>query len=157
MDPALQQLKDIHLPNAMTMWPIASGWIILFIIMLLCIALVSFIWFKRRQRKYTVKFALIRLKRLKDSLPNCFGNSKVAAEISTLMRRTALYYYRREAVAGLTGKAWINFLNSNSPTVLFTEKAGQLLTDAPYQQSYEIDLSPLFTATQAWLMAISKK
>jgi len=156
MNSELQQLKDIHLPHAISLWPTAPGWIILFAILLGFISYLIYSWYQRNQRKKTVKFALAKLKKLRELSAKNPDNINIAAEISTLIRRTTLYYFRREDIAGLSGRDWLYFLNRSGNTTQFTDETGLLLIDAPYRKNNTSDLTPLFALTQAWLVAISK-
>lgn len=157
MNAALQQLKDIHLPPAINTWPIAPGWIALFALLFATMCYALYLWHKAKKRKYTAKFALAKLEKLHQLMIENPENINIAAEISILLRRTALYYFQREAIAGLSGKHWLNFLNHSGNTTQFTEEAGRLLTDVPYRKESMTDLTPLFTLTRDWLMTISKK
>lgn len=157
MNPELQQLKDIHLPHAIRMWPIAPGWLILLAVSLFALGYAVYVWYKAKRKKYTVKFALAKLSKLEQLLLENPEKINVAAEVSTLLRRTALYYFPREDIAGLTGGDWLTFLNRSGETLAFSQEIGCLLTDAPYQKESTADLTPLFTLVRAWLITISKK
>lgn len=153
----LQQLKDIHLPSNIYMGPIAPGWMIVFILLLGLLSCLIYIWYRKNQRKKTVKFALLKLKMLKNLIAENPKNINIAAEISTLIRRTALLYFPRADIAGLSGNDWLNFLNCSGNTTQFTEETGRMLIDAPYRKNSSLDLMPLISLTQAWLVTISKK
>lgn len=157
MNPALQQLKDIHLPQAVHMWPMAPGWLVLYVLLIATVLYAIYFWYQSKRKKYTVKFALAKLDKLEQLLAKNPEKINIAAEISTLLRRTALYYFRREEIASLTGKQWLDFLNRSGETTHFTQETKRLLTDAPYQKEVSNDLTPLFTLARAWLMTISKK
>lgn len=156
----LQQLRDIHLPPPIhPWWPLAYGYIIL--LLLLCIAIIYlfYVWVKIKKQRYTARFALNKLKHLQQTWKENRENTHVAAEISTLLRRTALHYFDREEIAGLTGKEWLSFLNHSGNTTKFTEENGFLFTDAPYRKDRinDADLAKLFALVRDWLMTISKK
>lgn len=155
MEVELQQLKDIHLPQPIHMWPIAPGWILVYVIILLLFSCVLYFFYKSMRNRYTVKFALTKLNNLQHQIQEN-PNINAAAEISTLLRRTALYYFPREDIAGLSGKHWLEFLNRSGKTMNFTQDDGCLLTDAPYQKNHKTDLTPLFELTRDWLKVISK-
>ena len=157
MNPALQQLNDIHLPQAISMWPVAPGYIILYFILsgLMCYA-IYFIYRRKKQRR-SIQFALQQLKQLQALTQYNPNNINIAAEISTLMRRTALHYFKRDTIAGLSGQQWLQFLNHSSNTTQFTDQTGQLLIDAPYRKHNAADLTALFALVQMWLSVIAKK
>ena len=156
MNTTLEQLKDIHLPGAIPQWPTAPGWITLYILLLVLICYLLRVWYKRQYKKITVKFALSKLKKLKDLMVENPDQLNIAAEISTLIRRTALHYFHREEIAGLSGNDWLDFLNRSGNTTQFTGEVGRLLIDGPYRQNNTSDLTPLYTLTHAWLVTISK-
>lgn len=156
MNPSLQQLKDIHLPKAISMWPQAPGWLVLYLLTAGVIGYGILYWHKRKKQGFTSRYALQQLKHLQTLTQHNPDNINIAAEISTLMRRTALHYFRRDVIAGLSGQDWLNFLNSSGNTTQFTAETGQLLIDAPYRQYQNTDLAPLFTLTHQWLTIIAK-
>ncbi len=155
-NPALQQLKDIHLPGAVSMWPVAPGWIILYLLSLSLILYGVYAWQQKRKKRRAILYAQQQLHSLRELMQHNTENINIAAELSTLIRRTALYYFQRNAIAGLTGKSWLEFLNQSGNTTLFTDKAGQLLLEAPYRKQNNNDLEPLFDLTEQWLTTIAK-
>lgn len=156
MNTELQQLKDIHLPNPISMWPVTPGWIILLVLVLGFMSYLIYSIYRQYKKKSAIRFALSRLKYLKSSLSENSNNTHIAAELSTLIRRTALHYFQREKIAGLTGNDWLNFLNHTGNTTQFTEEIGYLLVNAPYRKNNTADLRPLIGLIQEWLLAISK-
>ena len=52
-----------------------------------------------------------------------------------LVRRTALAAFPRESVAPLAGLAWLAFLDRSYGGQGFSEGAGRLLANAPYQRA----------------------
>lgn len=155
MDIELQHLKDIHLPQPIHMLPTAPGWIIVYLIIFLLFSWTLYFLYKLMRNRHTVKFALTKLNKLQQQMQEN-PNINVAAEISTLLRRTALYYFPREDIAGLSGKQWLEFLNRSGKTMNFTQNDGCLLTDAPYQKNNITDSTTLFVLTREWLKVISK-
>jgi hypothetical protein len=156
MNPALQQLKDIHLPPYIGTWPPAIGWIILSTVCFFILIYGSYYWYKQRKQNYAIKFALKKLKQLEKLSLNNPHHINIAEEISTLLRRTALHYFSRSSIAGLTGKSWLKFLTNNLHHLL-NENLEYLLIVAPYQKSVQADLKPLLTFTEAWLMTLIKR
>jgi hypothetical protein len=156
MNPSLQQLRDIHLPRAIHMWPTAPGWVVLYIAAFALMMYGIYFWYQSNKRRHTIKYTLRQLKQLQTLSQHNPDNINIAAEISTLIRRTALYYFKRDAIAGLTGQEWLKFLNDSGKTTQFTDAAGQLLIDAPYRKQNDSNMAPLFVLTQNWLTAIAK-
>lgn len=157
MNKELAKLKDIHLPQPINMWALAPGWILLAIILMCLISVGVYFWYKAQQKKSTIKFALAYLTKLQSIMIDNPNNINIAAEISTLIRRTALHYFPREQIAGLTGDDWLHFLNDSSENAVFTADIANLLTEVPYQKNNIHDLTPLFDVTKNWLISINKK
>ena len=157
VNPDLQQMKDIHIPPAILMWPTAPGWIILYIILSTLLCYCIYCWYRRRKQLQTIHYAVQQLNLLRNLMNNNPENVNIVAEISTLIRRTALYYYKRDAIAGLCGQEWLKFLNDSGQTSQFTESIGQLLIDAPYRKNAHAEIQPLLDLTQDWLTVIARK
>jgi len=166
LDPA--RLVDIQLPQAIGLWPPASGWWVLLLLVIIVLAiLVYFISRKKPVKKATVKQlksqAMIELDNIKthyDAHPDTAENThKSVKELSVFLRRYILSLYHRNEVASLTDQQWLQLLDKTYNThsnkqieTLFTEKYGQLLTQIPYQpESQLIDqllLEECFDSTQ---------
>jgi hypothetical protein len=96
---SLDRLHDIVVPGPVPFWPPATGWLIVFGILLLA-ALALLVLGLVRYHRNAYRRAALKL------LPDAGS----AAEISVLLKRTALATYPREVVAGLTGAAWVEWL-----------------------------------------------
>ena len=70
-----------------------------------------------------------------------------------LIRRTCLARYPRADVAGLTGEAWLAFLDETGRTREFSTGAGRVLVSAPYQNRADTDVDALVGVTTKWLFA----
>lgn len=131
---AALELRDIHLPDAVSWWPLAWGWWMLFVLLLVLCCVGIFLWLKRRKQQAPIRQALQTLTQLEQELAT--KPQKLMAETSALLRRVAITRFEREDVAGLTGQAWLNFLNQTAPKPLFiSEQDKRLLTEQPYQTS----------------------
>ena len=97
-------LRDIHLPDGLPWWPLAPGW---WLLALLLILLCAGIWWYLRWRRQPLKQASLReLTRLRDAFSAGASRPQMLAEISALLRRVAISRYGRKYAAGLTGEAW---------------------------------------------------
>lgn len=153
INPALLQLKDIHLPHSM--WPNVQEWVIFSILFAVFFSLGLYYWHRRRHR--ALYYALRQLTMLRSLLLDNPNNINIAAELSILLRRAALHYFKRENIAGLTGTAWLRFLNDSGHTTHFTDDCGKLLIETPYQKHHHAALSPLMQLTEDWLKTVAKQ
>ncbi|CAI8886786.1 DUF4381 domain-containing protein [Methylocaldum szegediense] len=146
-------LRDIHLPEPISWWPPAIGWWIVAAIAILSIATAT--WLIRRWRQATVtKLALRELDRLeKDS---SLGMTEKLRRLSVLLRRVGLSTFPREDVAGLTGEAWLEWLDRPFGVPRFSRGVGRALLDAPYRPIGEADFDGLIALCRDWLKALPR-
>jgi hypothetical protein len=146
-------LRDIHLPDAISWWPLAPGWWILLGFTIVCVALVW--WWLRRKAAMRVRVAaLAEWQQLMERYQREPNDSQLVQGLSILMRRVSLSYSPRETVAGLNGEAWLHYLdNAHSlpQTKPFSDGAGRLLLAGPYQQQIDGDVLALHALCGEWL------
>lgn len=120
---ALEQLKDIHLPEKTGMFPAGFGWLVL-VALLIVLVLGVKIW-RTISQKNKRKYALKLLEGIKEN------DRQSLIKISELLRRTCLAFDKK--CAALYGKAWMNFLQEKAGMKI-SEKVQNLLQDAPYKK-----------------------
>jgi hypothetical protein len=106
MSPQPQQLpiEDIHIPDAVTLWPPAYGWWILALLLIISIVVIVKTINKWRRARVQKNLAINALMAI--DLQH-YGASQ---QINEILKRAAIVYYGREAVASLTGQKWKDFL-----------------------------------------------
>lgn len=146
----LAQLKDIHLPEAISWWPPAPGWwVIMLSLAVLSGWLVwrSWVWWQALKPKRQALEILDQIeKKAKKNVPA----HEICAQVSQLLRRVALTYYPAESVAGLKDDAWIEFLNQHSRKINFNAVREHLLL-YPYSKQTRASLTPLFERSRSWI------
>lgn len=155
-------LRDIHLPDPIGWWPPAPGWwLLLATLILLPLLITLFIKWRRHQHaqgqvKRQVEVELIRIRhdyqQHQDSL-------QLTQALSALLRRAALSRYPRTDVAGLSGEAWLAFLDHQLNGDDFRQGAGRLLGDTPYRNTApsHAEAESLLALSQRWLSALPKQ
>jgi hypothetical protein len=112
----LAQLRDIHLPETISWWPLAIGWWVVVAICLLCISLGAIYmlnhFFGRRYRRQ----ALAQLKRLPDS-----NQHQRLVDLFSLLRQVASSAYPEQNFSSLSNREFIAFLQKTSPKALFVD------------------------------------
>lgn len=147
----LDQLKDIHLPDAVSWWPLAPGWWILLVLFLIMVAVAIYLYF-RSQRKSRQEIIIEQALQLLHTLQEQSLSSKaLITALSELLRRTAISLYGREMIANLAGKNWLLFLNDYGSTKAFTEGVGQAFADQPYRPEVDYHRQALLGLTDDWL------
>jgi hypothetical protein len=73
-------------------------------------------------------------------------------QLSELLRRGMLAYARRDEVAGLTGEAWLAWLDRGMPVPYFHTEGGKSLLDLPYRDPdgdfSDVDIGALLSAVR---------
>jgi hypothetical protein len=124
-------LRDIHLPDAISWWPPAPGWWILLgmlVVSAVTVYLLRTFYLSRRVKRS----ALDELQSIRRQYEQTRNQKQLAEQLSILMRRASISFHPRSEAASLTGKNWLDYLDSTSKQPGFNQEAGQLLISAPY-------------------------
>lgn len=147
---ALAQLRDIHLPPPVDGWPPALGWWMLVGAVLLVIGLV---WLLRtlRARNRLQRRALDLLNQIEHRHLQSRDAVAFASQVSTLLRRVAVVRFPDQHPAGLTGEAWLDFLDRTGGNGAFRHGPGASLVSAPYKPHGDLDAPQLASVVRQWL------
>jgi hypothetical protein len=153
-DNALSNLRDIHLPDAVSIWPLAPGWYIVLVLLLVITAYFYYRYAKSKKHRYyfSALQELEMIRHQKMTLPI----TEILIQLSALLRRTALARYPRQEVAGLQGEAWLQFLDQTSQTTAFTEGPGHVLITGPYQRHVTAKIETIFGLVENWIKQVCK-
>jgi len=128
--PALP-LKDIYMPPAPAIWPLAPGWWVVLVVT----AIALFVAARWGWRRYRRRACRRRLQTLFDqSLVSAAEPSARLAIISQLLRRAARSA-AGDAAAQLTGEPWLHWLDGEDPERPFSNGPGRVLLHGPFQAS----------------------
>ena len=121
----LSQLAPDHAPAPPGAWPPAPGWWVIAIAILVAIALLVR-WLKdpRRRARRTA------LKELQSIRASDGDGPAVARAIQNLLRRYALTVFGREAIARLSGEAWLRFVAAEGGETLSGPVGRSMLSTA---------------------------
>lgn len=160
-------LRDIHLPEAISAWPLASGyWLLLVLVLLfLCALWVWRRWFgptfqqrrqQQTQRRRLLCAAAAELRDLAEAYQRDADSHALSVALSAWLRRVALQVYPQEEVAALTGLAWLQYLDRVlAPELGFVQGPGQALLSGPYAATaVEMDTNALLDLCERWLAAL---
>ncbi|MFT5521526.1 MAG: hypothetical protein ACI9IA_002127 [Enterobacterales bacterium] len=152
----LENLKDIHLPEAVSAWPPAPGWWILAFLMLGLLSWSIWTVWKRYQQKHLLRVSIATLEQIEQDYEKHQDPQQLIRQYSSLLRRISLALFSRSEVASLTGEAWLAFLDERADTTLFNSEAGYLLLNAPYQRPEKTieHLEKLTESMTSWVQAV---
>ena len=153
---SLQNLHDIALPQTVGWWPLAPGWYVLTVVLVLAAAA----WSLRAWRRYSAdryrREALAELERLRRDMRQDERRSAALAALPVLLKRAALAAYPRTEIAPLSGMSWRCFLDTSSSGQLFADVAGETLLALAYGNSAarpleQAEIDALCSAIEFWL------
>ena len=158
MNDPLAQLQDIHLPLAIGLWPPAPGWWLLLLLIVAAGALLGWYLRRRSKRLGLYRSAMQELDRIRRQFIAQPDSSQLAAELSRLLRRVAITLDLEEEAAGLTGDAWLSWLDSRSGDRMFTQGPGRYLVEAAYRPAGHIeDGEALLMLVETWLEKVARE
>lgn len=146
----LAQLRDIHLPPPVDWWPPAPGWWLLLGAMVLALGsawLVKVLHTRRRLQRR----ALELLNHMERHYLQSRDAIVFASQVSALLRRVAVIRFPEQHPAGLTGEAWLDFLDRTGGNGAFRHGPGASLASAPYQPRGDLDAYQLARVVRQWL------
>ena len=130
-------LRDIHLPEAVAWWPIAFGWWLL-IGLAVGAAIAAALLYRRRYRE---RAAIRGFKRVAQALADGTAPVVCIQRISMILRRFVMSLGEHRKVAGLTGEAWLNFLDGRWARDEFSAGIGRILIYGPYAPADRVNAS----------------
>lgn len=128
----LAELRDIHLPNAVGMWPPAPGW---WILAALAIVAITYLIYRLYQRRLQAKFWVTASQELQKQIANAELTGQIALHAcNDILKRAAIHGYPNQSIAELSGNSWLEWLVKHNFN--FAQR-DQLLT-----QWYQNDTDP---------------
>jgi hypothetical protein len=133
MDPEQLPLRDLHLPAAISWWPLAPGWWVVIALAAAGLFVLLRRYLRTRARGAARRYALKQLKELTAEFEQHRDAVAFSRAVSALLRRTMLAYAPRQEVAGLTGDEWLAWLDKDLDQPRFQSEAGRKLLELPYR------------------------
>lgn len=145
----LSQLRDIHYPAPISIWPLAPGWYFVIVIVCLSVMYGIYAWIRYWRRHRIKRIVLKRIAELQAQ--QAIASNNVAVELSSLLKRAALAKFPRHKVAGLYGEDWLLFLDKTALTQDFSQGPGRLLIICPYRSQKQNLPETLFEIIRTWV------
>jgi len=134
MDPEQIPLRDLHLPEAIGWWPLAPGWWLVIVVTVAGLGYLLRLYWRRHARGAARRHALRQLNALTADFEQHHDAIEFSSHLSELLRRTMLAYAPRKEVAGLTGDAWLEWLDRDLEQPRFQSDTGRKLLELPYRR-----------------------
>lgn len=148
----LAQLKDIHLPEAIGVWPLAWGWWLLLVIVITILGITVFFIRRHTFRNAYRALALNELQRINRQYSHDQGSAYLQ-DVSILLRRTALSGFGTQFNTSVKGEDWLLWLDAQSRNNKeeFSAGPGRALLIGPYQKAPEFDRVVLHKIIEQWI------
>lgn len=147
-----EQLRDIHLPSAISWWPPAIGWWILVVLFVIA-AVMAYIALRRVFQPTLKKQALKLIVEIEKEYASHRNASLCLSHLSAALRRVSISL--DHAVAGLAGIAWLEHLDKKLPNAEFSRGVGQIFLTGPYKQKTSEDKIPqVIDLCKRWVESI---
>ncbi len=152
MGPDQLPLRDLHLPEPIGWWPLAPGWWL--VIALVLFALGWLLWQAWRKYQFHAprRYAIRELATLESEYFEHRNPVTLGQQLSELLRRAMMAYAPRHEVAGLTGEAWLEWLDKDLPVPYFHTEGGKSLLQLPYRDPQgnfnDVDINALLAAVK---------
>jgi hypothetical protein len=148
-------LRDLHLPDVVGWWPLAPGWWAVIVLAAAALLYVAWRWYRAWQFNAPRRHALRELARFEAEYLEHRDPVVLGKHLSELLRRGMLAYAPREEVAGLTGEAWLRWLDQGMSVPYFHTEGGKSLLTLPYRDPdgdfSDIDVGALLAAVRSRL------
>lgn len=146
----LENLRDIHLPEPVSWWPLAIGWWVLIGFILVTVVLSLFyIYYRRRTLKFA---ALAELSELRKRYTKTeLTKTAMATELSVLLHRIAIHLQDREHGVK-ADKAWCHYLSKGDKGM--SAEVAEFISQAPYRNIEDRsapDVNTLLDTTEQWI------
>lgn len=149
----LAQLYDIEGLDAINWWPLAFGWWVIVILILLALITLAILYW--RKRRFERSWRYMALKQLTE-ITQLQSVQLQAIKLSELVRRIAIHQYSRKECASLTGRQWLNWLNTHDPAKFDWENQAIWLISAPYAPPSQIQSAISEVHIEAVVQAIKR-
>lgn len=128
---SIDQLRDIHLPPPPGVWPPAPAWWVL-----LAAGVAIAVWFTHRHRRgRALRSSLRELDAVARTFSLAHDATELARGVGAVLRRYARSRFPETRTAGLSGTAWLAFLDAHGGQGEFVAGTGARLGTLPYRSA----------------------
>ena len=143
----LSKLRDIHLPDSVSVFPLAIGWYILIVIFIVIVFLFFFKLFQLKIKNYKINKIFLIIEQIENTKEK---SDDFIADITILLKRVAKLKYSKENPQFLYGVEFLKFLDRKMNCNDFTQGAGKVLLNI-YQKNDGSDYSDLVLLVKKWI------
>ncbi|MEH6584512.1 MAG: DUF4381 domain-containing protein [Halioglobus sp.] len=148
----LANLHPLRDPALVDWWPLAPGWWALIALLLLGLAALALLFYRRYQANAYRRQASDQALALHQHWLSDSQSTEYLGAVNGLLKSVALRAFPEQELAAKTGEGWINFLNQTLPNKAATEGFSVELASAAYQPGQvDIDCESVHNTALLWI------
>ena len=148
----LAGLHPLRAPDLISGWPLAPGWWLLLALIVLAIAVLGFIYYRRYQASAYRRRAAEQLRALHNDWLNNNDSTVFIAKTNALLKSVALCAFEKKDVAAKHGSDWIAFLNQTQLGTADNERFSEHFAAAAYKSDAgAVNCDQLGQCAMAWI------
>ena len=143
-----EQLRDVHLPEAISWWPLSIGW---WFLIGLALCVLSYALIRILQHLKRNRYRKLASRELRSHFKIWQSNKDASSYIQSandVLKRCVISF--QPMAAKISGKPWTDILDLHSKTP-FSEQTKIALAEAAYQAMPNIDVSSVHQELCQWL------
>ncbi|MGB0669190.1 MAG: DUF4381 domain-containing protein [Porticoccaceae bacterium] len=143
----LAELRDIHLPDSVSAWPLAPGWWLLIFVACAGLTALLIAYTRRRRARLYRRQALLQLQQIEQHADNQM------AALLELLKQTVNSAYPNQRYSSLTINAFFTFLQQSCPAAPFANLPANL-ESLLYAKDIEQDplvIEQLYLDAKTWI------
>lgn len=148
-------LRDIHLPDDPSIWPLAFGWWLVIIVA----AIICYFAFRKikqlRKQNQLIYLMQDELALINTGFKKHESKHQLAVEVSALLKRFVRHVLNDNEATSLSGSKWIAYLNKQSNSEVFSPFISEL-TQAQYQPQSDFDAPRLMATVKNYFPCVIK-
>lgn len=146
----LLPLRDIKLPAEPGFWPLAPGWWVLIVVILLVLSWLAIKWYRYHLKKRRWLQINQQLSELEFAYQQNHDQQKLLTQVSVFLRRFVKFQLQQNQATALTGDSWLAYLNQCDPAQPFANYE-YALTTGVYQAECAYDVAGLIETTREFM------
>jgi len=156
VDELLRELKDIQPPNAPDWWLIPPAYLVT-IGVIIIIAALTWLLIRYRRVNRLASLAEQELQRIKSAYKHNRDSHELSLRLAQWLKQVALLAFPARQLEGLTGQAWLHFLDESLGENRFSTGSSSILSSSVYRNQANPDVGQLVELCEQWLAAVKPR
>ncbi|NCF36486.1 MAG: DUF4381 family protein [Gammaproteobacteria bacterium] len=155
-DELLLELKDIRSPGEPEWWLLAPAQLLLIILAVSGCGLLLF-WLRRRRRRRLLRLVASELRGISTSFAEHGDTQHLSLQLARWLKQVAILAFPERQPQGLTGFAWLVFLDETLGDDRFSAGHGKIFGNTVYRRQAEFEANRMIELCETWLQAVKPR